>query len=102
VTAAMHIGYDALKVRELHAHALRHAPCCKHSLPSRPPASQTRCFWLTACFARRLGAAPEIPRPASPSSARLSIDVLKSTMVGIVGRLRTKMREAAWRASWRA
>ena len=31
-----------------------------------------------------------------------AFDVLKSTMVGIVGRLRTSMQEAAWRASWRA
>ena len=31
-----------------------------------------------------------------------AFDVLKSTMVGIVGRLRTSMLEAAWRASWRA
>ena len=72
VTAAMHIGYEALKVRALHAHALRHTPCCEPCLPSRPPASQTSCFWLTACFARRPGAAPKFPRPASSSSARTS------------------------------
>ena len=72
VTAAMHIGYEALKVRALHAHALRHTPCCEPCLPSRPPASQTSRFWLTACFTRRPGAAPKFPRPASSSSARTS------------------------------